>query len=365
MVSPILVRNHGHIDMKTGADSVNRRWVFAHPLEGSLTEAHFERRDMPLPQLRQGQALVRVRLTSIDPANRLYFAMQAYRPQLTPGDVMAGFGIGEVVASTDPRFRVGDFWHGDFGWQDYAVVNSYDRHEYWHRCSDGPSLSELIGVLGITGMTAWFGVEEAIRPQAGETVVVAGATGACGSIIAQLLKLRGCRVVGIGGGAEKCRWLVDELGLDASVDYRSPDIAEALAAACPEGVQIYSDAVGGAVSRAVLPLMRKGGRWYHYGNLTAYDDARPGAPAARHDAFMPDELRAHCKAQELKPRFLLVFDHYCKRLDAERQLLLLLREGRLQAPSTELEGFDALPAALISGGPVGKVGKLNVVLKAD
>lgn len=339
--------------------TVNRRWVFSRPLAGPLSEAHFERRDASVPALRQGQALVRVRLVSIDPANRLYLAMQAYRPQVVPGDVMAGFGIGEVVASTDARFRVGDLWHGDFGWQDYAVVNSYDRQEYWYRCSDGPSASELLGVLGITGLTAWFGLEEAIRPLAGETAVVAGATGACGSIIAQLLKLAGCRVVGIGGGAPKCRWLVEELGLDAAVDYRDAEFADALASASPGGVQIYSDAVGGDVSRAVLPLMREGARWYHYGNLSAYDRARPEAPAQRHDAFMSDELRAHCRVQGLKPRFLMVFDHYCKRLDAERQLLALLRDGKLVAPTTEIDGFDALPAALVGGGQ-SKTGKLNV-----
>lgn len=340
--------------------TVNRRWVFSRPLDGPLSEAYFERRDAALPALRQGQARVRVRLVSIDPANRLYLAMQAYRPQVVPGDVMAGFGIGEVVESTDARFRVGDLWHGDFGWQDYAVINSYDRQEYWYRCSDGPSPSELIGVLGITGLTAWFGVEEAIRPQAGETAVVAGATGACGSIIAQLLKLAGCRVVGIGGGAQKCRWLVEGLGLDAAIDYRDAGFAGALAAACPAGVQIYSDAVGGDVSRAVLPLMGRGGRWYHYGNLSAYDGARPDAPAERHDAFMSDELRAHCREEGLKPRFLMVFDHYCRRLEAERKLTELLRAGKLIAPSTEIDGFDALPSALVGGGGGEKLGKLNV-----
>lgn len=344
---------------------MNRQWIFARPLDGPLTEAHFERRTGDVPTLRQGQALVRVHLVSIDPANRLYLAMQAYRPQVRPGDVMAGFGIGEIVESTDPRFRIGDLWHGDFGWQDFAVLNSYDRHEYWHRCSEGHSPSELLGVLGITGMTAWFGVEEAIRPQAGETAVVAGATGACGSIIAQLLKLRGCRVIGIGGGADKCRWLVEELGLDAAVDYRAPDIASVLASACPNGVQIYSDAVGGDVSRAVLPLMREGARWYHYGNLTAYGDARPDTSAQRHDAFMSDELRAHCKAQQLRPRFLLVFDHYCKRLEAEPQLTALLQGGRLKAPSTELAGFEALPGVLVGGGPADRIGKLNVALDVE
>lgn len=339
---------------------LNRRWVFSRPLEGPLTEAHFERRDGDIPTLRQGQALIRVRLISIDPANRLYFAMQAYRPQVLPGDVMAGFGIGEVVESTDPRFRKGDLWHGDFGWQDYAVINSYDRHEYWHRCSEAHSESDLLGVFGITGMTAWFGVEEILQARSGETAVVAGATGACGSIIAQLLKQKGCRVVGLGGGPDKCRWLTEELGLDAAVDYRAPDMAEQLRLACPEGVQLFSDAVGGAVSSAVLPLMRSGGRWYHFGNLSTYSDARPGVAAERHDAFMTEDLRAHCRAEGLKPRFLLVFDHYSQRLSAQDRLAALMRDGALVAPSTEIEGFEHLPATLVSGGDAGRLGKLNL-----
>jgi NADPH-dependent curcumin reductase CurA len=124
--------------------TLNRRWIFARPLDGPLSETHFERGDAPVPALRQGQALMRVRLVSIDPANRLYLAMQAYRPQVMPGNVMAGFGIAEVIESKDPRFRPGELWHGDFGWQDFAVINSYDRHEYWYRCSAEHSESELL-----------------------------------------------------------------------------------------------------------------------------------------------------------------------------------------------------------------------------
>lgn len=343
---------------------LSRRWVFARPLEGPLTTGHFERRDRNVANLRQGQALIRVRLVSIDPANRLYFAMQAYRPQLSPGDVMAGFGIGEVVETTDPRFRKGDLWHGDFGWQDHAVINSFDRHEYWHRCSQGYGEDQLLGVFGITGMTAWFGVQEVLRPEPGQTAVVAGATGACGSIIAQLLKDAGCRVIGIGGGAEKCRWLVEELGLDASVDYRSATLAEDLRDACEGSVDMFSDAVGGAVSLAALPLMRRGGRWYHFGNLSTYKDARPDVAAARHDAFVANDLRRHCADEGLKPRFLLVFDHYCRRLEAEGSLARMITAGRLKAPSTEIIGFERLPIALVDGA-ANRFGKLNVRIDRD
>jgi len=340
--------------------SVNRRWIYAKPMAGSLSAGNFAYEEKPVPALRQGQALIRNRLISIDPANRLYFAMQAYRPQLQPGDVMAAFGVGEVVESTDPRFRVGDLWHGDFGWQDFAVINSYDRAEYFHRCSPGHSEEDLLGVFGITGMTAFFGVDTVGKPKPGETVVVAGATGACGVLVAQLARIAGSRVIGIGGGTEKCRWLVDEIGLDAAVDYKAADFAGQLASLCPDGVDFYSDAVGGAVSRATLPLMNSDARWYHYGSLTDYQDATPGKAMPRHDAFMPPELKERLKEQNVRPSFLLVFDHYCRRLEAERILAGHIADGRLKAPATVIDGFDALPSALVDGAGAGRVGKLSV-----
>ena len=340
--------------------SVNRRWIYAKQLAGSLGAGNFAYEESPVPVLRQGQALIRNRLISIDPANRLYFAMQAYRPQLQVGDVMAGFGIGEVIESTDPRFRVGDLWHGDFGWQDFAVINSYDRAEYFHRCSPGHADEDLLGVFGITGMTAFFGVDTVGKPKPGETVVVAGATGACGVLIAQLARIAGSRVIGIGGGAEKCRWLVDEIGLDAAVDYKAADFAGQRASLCPYGVDFYSDAVGGAVSRATLPLMNRDARWYHFGSLTDYQDAAPGKAMPRHDAFMPPELKERLKEQNIRPSFLLVFDHYCRRLQAESTLAAHIADGRLKAPATIIDGFDALPAALIDGAGAGRLGKLSV-----
>lgn len=344
-------------------DQISRQWIYARPIEGALQTAHFAYREVPIPQLRQGQALIRTRLISIDPANRLYFAMQSYRPQLQLGDVMAGFGIGEVVASTDPRFRVGDLWHGDFGWQDYAVLNSYDRSEFIYRCTPGESPEDLLGVYGITGLTAWFGVEQVGNLQPGQTVVVAGASGACGILIAQLAKLAGCLVIGIAGGPANCARLEAEFGLDATVDYRAPDMAARIAAACPGGVDFFSDGVGGEVSRTVLPLLKPGAGWYHPGNLSDYDHIIPGKPIPRNDAFLTPELRALCKERRLRPAFLLVFDHYCRRAEAEAILRDHLRAGRLQAPTTTLEGFANLPRALVEGafGQVRtKFGKLNL-----
>lgn len=339
---------------------VNRQWIYGTPIVERLTRENFERRDAPVPALRQGQALIRNRLISIDPANRLYFAMQAYRPQIEVGDVMAAFAIGEVVRSTDPRFRVGDLWHGDFGWQDYAILNSYDRAEYFHRCTPGRAEEDLLGVFGVTGMTAYFGVEKVGRLRPGETAVVAGATGACGVLIGQLARIAGARTIGFAGGPERCRWLVEKIGFDEVVDYTARDFAARLADLCPNGVDFYSDAVGGSVSQATLALMKPGGRWYHYGSLIDYQQLKPGESLPRHDAFMPPELKALCAERGIRPQFLLVFDEYCGRLTAESILDGYMREGRLQAPSTVVEGFDKLPQMLVDGAGLTRYGKLSV-----
>ena len=315
--------------------SENRQWIYAQPITGHLRTDNFSLRVTPLPQIRQGQALVRNKLISLDPANRVYFAMQTYRPQIQLGDVMAGFGIGEVIESTDGRFRPGDIVHGDLGWQDYSIINSYDRSEFVYKCTPGYSEEWLLGVLGITGLTAYFGIQEFGKLTPGETVVVAGATGACGVIVGQLAKIHGCRVVGFAGGPEKCRWLVDEIGFDGAVDYKDPYVARNVASECPNGVDFFSDAIGGTVAQATIPLMKPGARWYDYGNLSTYDAMVPGQTIARDDELTP-ELRNRCKEYSLRPVFLLVFDYYCQRLRARS------RVGRLpQRRAAECSHYDA------------------------
>jgi hypothetical protein len=342
--------------------SVNRQWIYAEPIAGNLRTSNFALRETPLPRIQQGQALVRNKLISLDPANRVYFAMQTYRPQIQLGDVMAGFGIGEVVESTDGRFHPGDIVHGDLGWQDYSIINSYERSEFVYKCTAGYSEEWLLGVLGITGLTAYFGLQEVGKLRPGETVVVGGATGACGVIVGQLAKMSGCRVVGFAGGPDKCRWLVDEIGLDSAVDYKDPEVARKLASACPRGVDFFSDAIGGIVAQATLPIMKAGARWYDYGNLSSYDSMVPGQAFRRDDGLTP-QLRERCKEQNLRPIYLLVFDFYSQRLRAEAELAGYLKDGRLKAPATTLTGLESLPAALVNGTlGSNRYGKLNVRL---
>lgn len=338
----------------------NRQWIYSRPITGALEESNFSMRESAVPTIRQGQALVRTKLVSLDPANRTYFARQVYRPQLKLGDVMAGFALGEVIESSDPRFRAGDIVHGDLGWQDYAIINSFDRSEFIYKCTPGYSEEDLLGVLGITGLTAYFGLQELTRLSAGMTVVVGGATGACGLVIGQLAKIAGCRVVGFGGGAEKCRWLVEELGFDEAVNYKASNAIEDLAKKCPDGVDFLSDAVGGIITQSAVPLMKHSAPWYHYGDTNSYDGWIPGMNTPPDMARGP-EIDIICQARNLRPKFLLVFDYYCQRLRAEAELAALVQEGRLKPVVTTLEGLEILPHALVKG-TLGsqKLGKLNV-----
>lgn len=341
---------------------MNRSWIYSTPLVGQLEINNFSLKEGPVPELRQGQALVKNRMISLDPANRAYFSAQTYRPQLQVGDVMAGFGIGEIIASLDPRFSPGDLVHGDLGWQDYTVLNSFERSEFVYKCSSGFSDEDLLGILGITGLTAYFGVREVGNLQSGYTVVVGGASGACGSIVGQLAKLAGCRVIGFAGGPEKCAWLVDELKFDGAVDYRGDNVADALATLCPDGIDFLSDAVGGIVTQSSLPLMKRGAGWYHYGNVSTYDEAATDHAPSILDSLTP-ELLELCRERGISPVFFYVFDFYSERKVAEAELAAHIAAGRLKAPTTIWNGLEELPRALVEGTlGGGKIGKLNVRL---
>lgn len=338
----------------------NRQWIYAKPVEDKLATDHFEMRETPVPTVKQGQTLVKTKVMSLDPANRGYFKYHSYRARLQPGDVMSGFGVGEVIETRDYRFKPGDLIHADLEWSDYSVINSYDRSEFVYKCTPGYAEEDLVGVFGIPGLTAFFGLEELGPLRAGQTVVVAGATGACGTILGQLAKIAGCRVVGFGGGPEKCRWLVEELGFDEAVDYRGEDVAADLASKCPDGVDFFSDATGGIVTAATLPLMNKHAPWYHFGEMTIYDGPAKNFGILSGQGLTP-ELKAVCDRQGLNPYFLLVFDYYGQRIRAEKTLASYVQAGRLKAPKTVVEGLEKLPAALVDGTfGSNRFGKLSV-----
>lgn len=315
--------------------NVNRQWIYAQRPSGAVGLEHFRLNEAPVPSPGPGQALVRLRGLSVDPAQRAWMMTRTYRPQLQPGEVMASFGIAEVVESNAPGLVPGDWVDGDLGWQDFAIVTP----ESVRLRNKSESLEHLIGVLGITGLTAYFGLLEVGNPRPGETVVVSGAAGAVGCIAVQLAKIAGCRVVGIAGGSEKCRWLEEELGVDAAVDYKAGNLREALKTACPNGVDVYFDNTGGEILEVALALMNLHGRVACCGAVSQYNQSDwSGGPRG-----VPGVL----VAKRIRMEGFLVMDFYKQRKAAEKILSNWIRNGQLKTPMDVVEGLENAPQALI------------------
>jgi NADPH-dependent curcumin reductase len=271
-------------------------------------------------------------------------------PPVAIGEVMRGGGIGRVVASKSERWRVGDLVSGLLGWQDYCFVRESDNL--------GPRtlpkelavpLPAMLGVCGSTGLTAYFGLLELGQPKEGETVLVSAAAGAVGSVVGQIAKIKGCRVVGIAGGSKKCRWLTHQLGFDAAVDYKLPDWREALAAATPDGIDINFENVGGQIMAAVMRRMTLGGRMVLCGLISDYNESEP-APGD----FSPILMR------RLNVRGFIILDFAPRWGEAIPQLVRWVLEGGLKHRETIVEGLENAPAALNQLFDGANIGKLMV-----
>jgi NADPH-dependent curcumin reductase CurA len=253
----------------------NRRILLASRPEGWPTEANFRLEETPLPQPGEGQFLVRNHWLSLDPYMRGRMdATKSYAKYVELGDVMTGGTVGEVVESRHAGFRPGDFVNGTLGWQEYAVTDGAGVRKV-----DGSQapLSYYLGVLGMPGVTAWVGLLDIAQPKPGETVVVSAASGAVGSVVGQIAKIKGCRAVGIAGGPEKCRYVTGELGFDACVDHRVGRLYEDLQAAAPKCIDVVFENVGGPVFDAELRLMNPFGRITICGLISQYNATEPYA----------------------------------------------------------------------------------------
>jgi NADPH-dependent curcumin reductase CurA len=314
---------------------VNRQWILATRPTGMVGPEHFTLREAEIPKPGPGEALVRTVLLSLDPANRAWMSpTPTYKAPVEPGDVMHGFALGEVVASNDPSLKPGDVVDGMLGWQDYAVLPARElsRRDRAH------SPEHLMGVLGVTGLTAYFGLLDIGRPKAGGTVLVSAAAGAVGSIVGQIAKLKGCRVIGTAGGPEKCRWLTDELGFDAAIDYKAGGVRRALKEAAPKGIDVYFDNVGGEVLQAALFLMNERGRIVCCGNLSQYNAERPDPG--------PMGVPGLLVVRRLRMEGFIVTDFYDRRADAERDLAGWVAAGAIKAAEDVVDGLEKAPAAL-------------------
>jgi len=315
--------------------SVNRQILLVEKPVGKLGHEHFRMSDAAIPEPKDGEALVRVHYISLDAANRAWMHGATYRAAVEANSVMAGGGIGEVVASKADGLKAGDIVFGDTGWQDYAAIPA----KHLTRMPKLEPMTHLLSVFGIAGLTAYFGLLYVAKPKPGETVAVSAAAGSVGSIVGQIARIKGCRVVGIAGGKDKCDWLTSELGFDAAVDYKDGAVFKALRAAAPKGIDVYFDNVGGDILEACLPLMNNRGRISCCGAISQYD----GAPQATGPRGVPGLI----VVKRLIMQGFIVMDFMDQRDKALSELQSWVSSGKLKVQEDIINGLENTPRALI------------------
>jgi hypothetical protein len=317
-----------------------RRIVLASRPAGEPTAENFRLEEFPLPVPREGEILLRTLWLSLDPYMRGRMSdAPSYAAPVAVGEVMEGGAVSEVVASHNAAYKVGDKVLGHTGWQTHAISNGKGLRKLDPAVAP---LSFALGILGMPGMTAYFGLAEIGKPQPGETLVVAAASGAVGSVVGQIAKIRGARVVGIAGGEQKCRYVTGELGFDAGVDHRTADFAERLKAACPNGIDVYFENVGGKVFEAVFPLLNNYARVPLCGVISQYNASAP-APGTN---WVPALMRG-VLSKRLTLRGFLVSDFFARRNEFASEVAGWVKSGRLKYREDIVEGLENAPRGLI------------------
>ncbi len=325
----------------------NRKFTLAARPVGMPKESDFKLVEEPVPELAEGELLAKSLYLSVDPYMRGRMNdVKSYAPPVAIGGTMVGGVVGEVIESKNEKFAVGDTVQGEFGWQEYTVTNGKGVRKVDPKIAP---ISTAVGVLGMPGLTAYFGLLQIGQPKEGETVVISGAAGAVGSIVGQIAKIKGCRVVGIAGTDDKVKWLIDELGFDAAFNYKTvEDYGAKLQELCPQGIDVYFDNVGGEITDAVFPLLNSHARLAICGQIAHYNSGR----------------------QEQGPRWLwslivkqarvegfLVFQFADKFPQGITQMAEWIKDGRLTFKEDIVEGFENMPKAFIgmlSGNNTGK-----------
>lgn len=328
------------------AHRVNRQILLKSRPEGAPSLDNFELTESPVREPGEGEVLTRTLYLSLDPYMRgRMSAAKSYAKPAEVGQPMVGGTVGEIVASRNPKYAVGDIVLGYGGWQEYALSTGAGLRKLDPAVAP---VSTALGVLGMPGMTAYVGLLEIGQPKPGETIVVAAASGAVGSVVGQIGKIKGCRAVGIAGGAEKCRFVTEEFGFDACVDHRAPDFAKQLEAACPNGIDIYFENVGGAVQQTVWPLLNDFARIPVCGLIAQYNATRP----------MPGPDMFSVLRKRLLLRGFIVWDFAAKEADFLRDVSEWIRTGRLKYREDIVDGLENAPAAflgLLQGKNFGKM----------
>jgi NADPH-dependent curcumin reductase CurA len=332
--------------------TANRQLRLRQRPDGRIDERTFEAVEGAVPEIGPGQALVRNLYLSVDPTNRAWIGEEpTYLPPVGIGEVMRSVGLGRVMSSNSDDYPEGALVTGLVGWQEYTTAGGEGIPLTVVPELELP-LECMLGALGLTGVTAWFGIEDIGRPQEGETMVVSAAAGAVGSVAGQLAKLRGARVVGIAGGAQKCSWLVDELGFDATIDRHDPDWRAKLREACPDGVDVDFENVGGEIMDAVFGMLNLNARVALCGLISEYnEDSQPGPSLRR------------VLVNRVRIQGFIILDWFDRFPAAITNLGALVAAGKLKDRHTVVDGLERAPDALNMLFDGDNVGKLIVKLE--
>lgn len=320
------------------AEATNRQILLVETPKGKLGSEHFKMTETTVPTLSdEGALLVRTHYISLDAANRAWMQGATYRDAVESGQVMAGGAIAEVIESKSSDFAAGDLVFADTGWQDYAVVPAKAAQKV-------PSMepkTHLLSVYGVAGLTAYFGLLNCATPKAGETILVSAAAGSVGTLAGQIAKaaVPDCTVIGIAGSDEKCQWLKDELGFDATVNYKAEPVFKALKAVAPQGIDVYFDNVGGDILEAALFRMNNFGRIACCGAVSQYDGAPPSAG--------PRGVPGLIVTKRLNLRGFIMSDFPNEREKALKDLEGWVAEGKIKVQEDIIDGLENTPTALV------------------
>lgn len=316
---------------------VNRQFLLAARPQGMVKTTDFEYRESAVPQPGEGEVLIKTDLISLDPSMRGQMENRAdYAAPLELGDVMRAGGVGEVTQSNNDKFPVGTIVSGTFGMQDYVVSDG--RNAPFRPVDKGIDPVDALGILGGTGMTAYFGLLDIGQPKPGDLVVISGAAGATGSVAGQIAKIKGCEVVGMAGTDDKCAWLTDELGFDAAINYKTQNVKDEIARLCPKGMNIYFDNVGGEILDICLARIANNARIVICGGISRYNQSGPIAGPKNY--FNLVFRRARMEG-------FIVIDYAAQFPRAAAEMQGWIAEGRLKQRATVIDGFRELPNALI------------------
>jgi NADPH-dependent curcumin reductase CurA len=319
-----------------------------------VSTSNFEWHQEPVPNPGEGQALVRNIYLSLDPTCRGWMAYDTYLPAVPIGDVMRGITIGVVEESRNPEFAPGDIVQGMGGFQDYFVTGGAGLNKLPR--IPGQPLSVFFGTMGHIGFTAYFGLVDIAQPKAGETLVVSAAAGAVGSIVGQIGKIHGCRVVGIAGSDDKCQWITSDLGFDAAINYKKEDVREALKRHCPKGIDINFENVGGSIMEAVLDNMNLFSRFVLCGLISQYNAEGPVTGPSNFGLLLTKRIRL---------QGFVVLDYAARFREAAEKIVGWLMGGKLKYRLDQVEGLQQAPEALLKLFTGANTGKLLVKLAEE